>query len=90
MCGSCHKTVARAVWHDSIRSIIVQCFKCQSFNEFPPEPKSAFTKRILLSPGSFFFSSPVHLDYGKVVEGARFPKREMKRSDIDSLLGNRE
>lgn len=89
VCGSCHKTVAKGVWHDSIRSIVVQCFNCGAYNEFPSEPKSAFTNQVLLSAGTFYFSGPVHLDFGKVIEGKVLLKREMKRSDIDSLLGRK-
>lgn len=89
VCGSCHNTLAKSIWYDSIRSIAVQCSKCHSYNEFPSEPKSAFVARVQLTTGTFYFSSPVHLDFGKVVQGEVPPKREMKRSDIDTLLGRK-
>jgi uncharacterized protein YjbI with pentapeptide repeats/DNA-directed RNA polymerase subunit RPC12/RpoP len=90
ICGSCKKTVARAVWTDSIRNVVVQCSQCSSFGEFPAEPKSSFSNRILLTPGTFNFSNPVNVDYGKLVEGAVLPKREMKPGDIDKLLGRED
>ncbi len=87
VCGYCGKTLAKGVWHDSIRSIVVDCSYCHSYNEFPSEPKSAFLVRIQILAGTFYFEGPLHLDFGKVVEGQVLPKREMKRSDVDSLLG---
>jgi len=86
ICGSCRKTVAREVWPDSIRNVVVQCSYCGSFGEFPSEPKSSFSNRVLLTVGTFNFSNPVSLDFGKMVEGAALPKREMGSDEIDRLL----
>ena len=69
LCGSCGQVLAQAVWEDSIRNIIAQCFSCHSFNEFPPDPSSRFTNRVFLLSGTYNFVGPVFLDFGKLLEG---------------------
>jgi uncharacterized protein YjbI with pentapeptide repeats len=69
LCGSCGQAVAQAIWEDSIRNVIVQCFSCHSFSEFPPDPFSRFTNRVFLLSGTYNFRGPVYLEFGKLLEG---------------------
>lgn len=89
LCGSCHNTLAEAIWEDSIRNLVAQCCNCHTYNEFPPDPSSRFKNRVFLIIGTYNFSGTVILNYGKLIEGQSLGTGQvplMTREEINSFL----
>lgn len=67
-CSQCGVVLAERIWKQSLSNIVIQCTKCQSYNEtatlsLPDYPT------VMISRGNFYFSDAVKLKSGRCLRG---------------------
>jgi len=67
-CSQCGVVLAERIWKQSLSNIVIQCPKCQSYNEtvslsLPDYPA------VMISRGNFYFSDTVKLKSGRCLRG---------------------
>lgn len=67
-CGKCNSILAKNVWQNSVRNILVECPKCSAYNEFIPL-KNDETPSVRLTEGDFYFTDAIKLKLNAILEG---------------------